>query len=86
MYQNFYTSLGLYLHIYLYNLPLPENENIHKDLILNEYKFIGFNNNYNNREIINTYDNYYFNHGRFSEIYNLIIFPKGNVPKTKQKM
>ena len=23
IYQNFYTSLGLYLHNYLYNLPLP---------------------------------------------------------------
>ena len=55
-YQNFYVSVGHYLHDYLYNLPILKKENIDEDLRLNEYKFLNFNSNYNDREMINTYD------------------------------
>ena len=58
IYQNFYVSVGHYLYDYLYNLPLLEKENIDEDSTLNEYPFLNFNSNYNDREIINTYDSF----------------------------
>lgn len=66
---------------YLYNLLLLKKENIGKDLRLNEYKFLNFDNNYNDRAIISTYDSFYYNHSRFLGNYNLTPFPKGSVPK-----
>ena len=58
LYPNFYVSVGLYLHDYLYNLPILEKENIDENLRLNQDKFIDFNSKYNDRELINTYDSF----------------------------
>ena len=58
IYQNFYVSVGHYLYDYLYNLPLLGKENIDEDSTLNEYPFLNFNSNYNDREIIDTYDSF----------------------------
>ena len=81
LYQNLYVSIGHCLHEYLYNLPILEKENIDEELGLNQHKFLEFNNKYNDREIINTYDSFYYHHGKFPGKYNLIPVPKGNILK-----
>lgn len=81
LYPNSYVSVGLYLHDYLYNLPILEKENIDENLRLNQYKFIDFNNKYNDRVLINTYDSFHYHHARFPGDYNLTHVPKGITPK-----
>ena len=72
VYQNFYGSFGHFLYDYLYNLPILEQDAIEKDLKLKEYKFFDFNSNYNDREMINTYDSFYYHFGRFPGNYNIL--------------
>ena len=72
VYQNFYGSVGHFLYDYLYNLPILEQDAIEKDLRLKEYKFFDFNSNYNDREMINTYDSFYYHFGRFPGNYNIL--------------
>ena len=79
-YQNFYVLVGRFLRDYLYNLPILEQDAIDEDLRLGEYKFLDFNSNYDGREIINTYDSFYYHFGRFSGNYNIIPVPKGRIP------
>ena len=58
-----YTSVGHNLHYYWQNLPILEQESVDEDLRLNECKFIDFNNEYNQSEMINTFDSLYNNFG-----------------------
>ena len=51
LHKNLYTTVGKNLNEYLH-LPILEEEEIDKDLRLNEYKFLDFESNHNNMEVI----------------------------------
>ena len=51
LHKNLYTTVGNNLNEYLH-LPILEEEEIDKDLRLNEYKFLDFESNHNNMEVL----------------------------------
>ena len=49
----------------MHNCPILKQEKIDEDLRLNAFEFLNFQNNYNSKELLNTYDFFFYKFGRF---------------------
>ena len=61
LYMSLHNAVGDYLLEYPRNCPIFEQEKIDEDLRLNAFEFLNFQNNYNSKELLNTYEFFYIN-------------------------
>ena len=61
LYMSLYNVVRDNLLEYSRNCPIFEQEKIDEDLRLNAFEFLNFQNNYNSKELLNTYEFFYIN-------------------------
>ena len=77
LYMYLQNTIGEFLIEYLHNCPISKQEKIDEDLRLNTFEFLNFQNNYNSKELLNTYDFFFYKFGRFPSDLNLTkVFQK----------
>ena len=68
-------------HVYLKLLPQNELDVIDQDLHRNGIFFEDLNNETDSKEIINTFNYFFYSYGRFPSNLNLITVPQGHIPR-----
>ena len=76
--QNFYDQISLYLTNIIRNLPADETNEIDRDLQRNNY--FGNMNALSDHNILDTFCDFFQNHGRFPGSQELIIVPRPEIP------
>ena len=76
--QNFYDQISLYLTNIIRNLPADETNEIDRDLQRNNY--FGNMNALSDHNILDTFCDFFQNHGRFPGSQELIILPRPEIP------
>ena len=79
-YAEIYANVGGSFQNYLKNPPDVLFKKMEDDLRLNLYSFIDLKNEPNTKEILHTFDRFFFAFGRFPANNELTIVPKGDVP------
>ena len=81
VYNVTYISIASNQHEYLENIPKIDLGRIYEDLRLNGFYFIDFENEYNTKEIMDSFNYFFYVFGKFSSDLNLITIPQGEIPK-----
>ena len=80
-YLIFYNQISQYLENTIKNLPADERNEIDCDLQRNNsFINLGETNEFSNHNIINTFCEFFQQHGRFPGSQDLIVFPRPEIP------